>query len=217
VIGVRVTIIQEDDSTVEVVIVGYDASTREHLVIPSEEFPGGASEPLPLMDHPEAYEIVGVEPSIYKPPPPPPAPVAPPPPPPPPRPASQPPPPAPAPAPAPRRAASGFGGGGGGGGGGARSTPKVRPPRPSGGSSGGGSKQSAPKQQPPYDQGYLSARLAVAQYRELGNLLTAIAKKEQQVLQQLESVATVTQEVREDVARRATLVQQLQHAMATGR
>ncbi|GBF87961.1 hypothetical protein Rsub_00673 [Raphidocelis subcapitata] len=213
IIGVRVTITQEDDSVVEVVVTGYDAATREHFVVPAEDFPGGGSEPLPLLDHPDAYEIVGTEPSLYKPPPPPPMPAAPPPRPLPPQPAAYAPPPPPAPA-APRRQPSGLGGGGGGGGA-SRSTPKVRPPRPSGGGGGSGSKQSAPKQQPPYDSGYLGARLAVAQYRELGNLLAAIAKKEQQVLQQLESVATVTQEVREDVARRATLVQQLQQSMAT--
>ncbi|KAI8466176.1 MAG: hypothetical protein J3K34DRAFT_524713 [Monoraphidium minutum] len=216
IVGLRVNIIQEDDSRVEVVITGYDAAAREHLVVPSEDFPGGAAEPLPLLDHPEAYDIVSIEPSLYKPPPPPPppAPAAPPPRP---APAYHPPPPPAAAAAPPRRQPSGLGSGGGGGGG-ARAAPKVRPPRPSGGSGGGGgSKQSAPKQQPPYDSGYLNARLAVAQHRELGNLLASIAKKEQQVLQQLESVATVTQEVREDVARRAALVLQLQSAMANAR
>ena len=220
IVGLRVTITQEDDSTVEVVVTGYDALTREHLVVPSEDFPGGGSEPLPLMDHPEAYEIVGCEPSLYRPP----AAAAP---------APAPAPAAPKPAPKPRPAGGGGGGGGygggerpapsaarrpgggGGGGGGARSTPKVRPPRPSGG--GGGSKSSLPKQQPPYDASYLAARLAVAQPRELGNLLAALARKEQQVLSQLEGVATVTQDVRDGVARRAALVSQLQQAMASGR
>jgi DNA polymerase II small subunit/DNA polymerase delta subunit B len=53
-VGNRVNIIQEDDTTVEGMVVDFNAEDNTHFVVVPPDENGDA---LPLVEYPEAYEV----------------------------------------------------------------------------------------------------------------------------------------------------------------
>lgn len=56
-VGKRVNIIQEDDSTVEGMIVDWNPSDQTHVVLVGMGTADEACEPLPLVEYPDAYQV----------------------------------------------------------------------------------------------------------------------------------------------------------------
>lgn len=56
-VGRRVNIIQEDDSTVEGMVVDYNPLEQTHFVLVNIGAADEACEPLPLVEYPDAYQV----------------------------------------------------------------------------------------------------------------------------------------------------------------
>lgn len=56
-VGKRVNIIQEDDSTVEGMVVDYNVEDQTHFVLVNMGTADEACEPLPLVEYPEAFQV----------------------------------------------------------------------------------------------------------------------------------------------------------------
>eukprot|EP00883_Tetradesmus_obliquus_P002200 jgi/Sobl393_1/12348/SZX59907.1 len=72
-VGQRVAITQEDDSTLEGMVVDYNAADGTHFVICNLGMPDEAGDALPLVEYPDACQILGPHPDYVSPIPPAPA------------------------------------------------------------------------------------------------------------------------------------------------
>lgn len=194
-IGKRVNIIQEDDSTVEGMIVDYNPAEQQHYVLVCIGTADEACEPLPLVEFPDAYQDLGPHPDYVSPIPPT---------------VSQMPP----PAARPRNSYGGAAAPGARPGGskpaagsaGQKSRPKPTTVRPGGGTAGGGAARLGTA---PYNQSALDARLAVADLPELSNMLTAISKRERHIMAELEAAGLKDEALSRSVMEREELVRQI--------
>lgn len=53
----KVNIIQEDDSTIEGMVVNYDPTSNQHHVVVGLNTPEQAGDDVPLAEYPDAYEV----------------------------------------------------------------------------------------------------------------------------------------------------------------
>lgn len=59
-VGMKVNIIQEDDSNVEGMVVNFDATTNQHYVLVGLGTPDEAGDHVPLAEYPDAYNVSGL-------------------------------------------------------------------------------------------------------------------------------------------------------------
>ncbi|WIA43007.1 hypothetical protein OEZ86_009542 [Tetradesmus obliquus] len=189
-VGQRVAITQEDDSTLEGMVVDYNAADGTHFVICNLGMPDEAGDALPLVEYPDACQILGPHPDYVSPIPPAPAAHV-----------SMPP-------PAARPRTSSYSGAAGGG---SASKQKQRKPPTvrTGGAAGGGASGAVRLGAPPYSAAGLEARLAVADIPELANMLSAISRKERSIMAELEAAGLMDEELSRSVMEREELVRQV--------